>query len=83
VKVKAPVKVNSGVSNLRDNEMNTAHFFSSQETWKDKDKLLGWVRRQANRAGFTVVMKISCAIWNSMLELFCERSGEHKVPKKN
>jgi len=48
VKVEAPIKVealsvNSGVSNLRDNEVDTTYFFSSRETWKDKDGLLGWV----------------------------------------
>jgi len=57
-------------------------FFSTRETWKDKDELLGWVRRQANRVVFTVVIKRSCAIRNRMLELVCERTGEHKVPKK-
>jgi hypothetical protein len=82
VKVK-PLRVNYGVSNLRDNEVDTSHFFSSQDTWNDNDQLLGWVRRQANRAGFTVVIKKSCAIRNPILELVCERSGEHKVPKKN
>jgi len=40
------------------------------------------VRWQANRAGFTVVIKRSCVIRNPMLELVCERSSEHKVPKK-
>jgi len=72
LKVKAPIEVevlsvNSGVSKLRDNEVDTSHFFSSPETWKDKDELLGWVRRQANRVGFTVIIKKSCAIRNPML----------------
>jgi len=87
VKVEAPIKVeafsvNFGVSKLRDNEVDTTHFFSSRDTWKDKDKLLCWICRQANRARFTVIIKRSCAIKNQMLELVCERSGEHKVPKK-
>jgi len=87
VKVEASMKVealrvNYGVSNLCDNGVDTTHFFSSRETWKDKDELLDWVRRQANRAGFTVVIKRSCAIRNPMLELVCEGNGEHKVPKK-
>jgi hypothetical protein len=64
VKVEAPdkvgaLRVNSGVSNLRDNGVDTTHFFSSQDTWKDKDELLGWVRRQANKVVFTVVIKRS------------------------
>jgi hypothetical protein len=87
IKVEASVKVeassvNSRVSKLRDSEVDITHFFSSRETWKDKDELLGWVRRQINIAGFTVIVKRSCAIRNPMLELVCERSGEHKVPKK-
>ena len=61
VKVEAFVKVeassvNSDVWKLRDNVVDTAHFFSTRDTWKDKDELLGWVRRQANRAGFTVII---------------------------
>jgi len=70
------------VSKLCDNEVDTTHFFSSRETWKHKDKLLIWVCQQENRDGFTVIIKRSCAIRNSMLELVCERSGEHKVSKK-
>lgn len=47
-KVEAPIKVeassvNSGVFKLRDNKMDRSHFFSSRETWKDKDEFLGWV----------------------------------------
>ncbi|XP_039683854.1 uncharacterized protein [Medicago truncatula] len=87
VKVEAFVKVeassvNSDVWKLCDNKLDTTHFFSTRGTWKDKDKLLGWVRRQANRAGFTVVIKISCEGGNAMLELVYERSGEHKVSKR-
>lgn len=74
-------RVNSDVWKLLDNEVDTAHFFLTRDTWKDKDELLGWVRRQANRAGFTVVIRRSCEGRNAMLELVCERSGEHKVPK--
>jgi len=70
------------VSKLHDNEVDTTHFFSSRETWKDKDELLDWIHRQANKVGFAVNIKRSCAIRNPMLELVCERSGEHKVPKK-
>jgi len=87
VKVEAHVKfealsVNSGVSNLRDNEVDTTHFFLSRETWKEIDELLGWVRSQENRVEFMVIIKRSCATRNPMLELVCERSGEHKIPKK-
>lgn len=74
--------VNSDVWKLCDNEVDTSHFFLSRDTWKDKDELLGWVRRQANRAGFKVIIKRSYELRNPMLELDCERSGEHKVPKR-
>ncbi|AES71280.2 FAR1 DNA-binding domain protein [Medicago truncatula] len=81
VKVEAPMKVeasvkvetssvNSDVCKLRDNEVDT-----------DKDELLGWVRRQANRTEFTVIIRRSCEGRNGMLELVCERSGEYKLPK--
>ncbi|AES86502.1 hypothetical protein MTR_4g009220 [Medicago truncatula] len=48
VKVEAPMivealHVNSVVSNLRDNKVDTIQFFSSQDIWKDKDESLGWV----------------------------------------
>jgi len=81
VKVEA-LHVNSGVSELGDNEVDTIQFFSSQDTWKDKDELLRWIHRQTNRTGFTVVIKRSSAIRNPMVEMVCERSGDHKVPKK-
>jgi len=87
VKVEASVEfeascVNSDVWKLRDNEVDTTHFFSTRDTWKDKDELLGWVRRQANKAGFTVIIRRSCEGRNAMLELVCERSSEHKVPNR-
>jgi len=49
VKVEVPVKVealsvNYGVSNVRDNKVDTTHFFSSRETRKDKDQFLSCVR---------------------------------------
>jgi len=51
VKVEAPIKVeasvkveassvNSDVWKLRDNEVDTAHFFSTRDTWKDKDEFI-------------------------------------------
>ena len=87
VKVEASIKVeassvNSDVWKLRDNKVDTAHFFSTRHTWKDKDELLGWVRRQTNRDGFTVIIRRSCEGRNVMLELVLERSGEHKVPRE-
>jgi len=77
VKVEAFVKVeassvNSDVWKLRDNVVDTAHFFSTRDTWKDKDELLGWVRRQVNRAEFTIIIRRSCEGRNAMLELVYE-----------
>jgi len=87
VKVETSVKVeassvNSGLWELHDNKVDIAHFFSTRDAWKDKDELLGWVRREANRTGFTVIIKISCEGRNAMLELVCERSDDHKVLKR-
>jgi len=70
--------VSSGVSQLGVNKVDTTHFFSSQDTWKDRDKLLSLIHLQENKAGFTVVTERS-SIKNPMLELICERSGDHIV----
>jgi len=35
------LRVNFGVSKLYVNEVDTTQFFSSQDTWKNKDELLG------------------------------------------
>jgi len=43
--------------------------------------LLEWARRQANRAGFTIVTQRSSLV-NPVLCLVCERSGAHKVLEK-
>ena len=43
--------------------------------------MLKWTRRQANKAGFTIVTQRSSLI-NPVLCLLCERSGAHKVPEK-
>ena len=45
IKAEASVKVeassvNSDVWKLRDNEVDTAHFFSTRDTWKDKDEFI-------------------------------------------
>ncbi|KEH37909.1 hypothetical protein MTR_2g451070 [Medicago truncatula] len=93
VKVEAPIKVeasvrveassvNSNVCKLRENDVDMVHFFPTRDTWKDKEELLGWIRQQADRAGFTVIIRRSCEGINAMLELVCERSDEHKLPKR-
>lgn len=73
--------VNSGPSQLGINKVDMTNFFSRQDTWKDRDKLLSLIHRQENKAEFTVVRERS-GIKNPMLELICERSGDHKIPKK-
>jgi len=55
VHVEASKYVDSGVLPLHVNEVDTARFFSDYIKQKDKDDLLNWVRRQANKAGFTIV----------------------------
>jgi len=57
-------------------------FFSDDVKWKDREEFLEWARRQANKAGFTIVTQRSSLI-NPMLRLVCESSEAHKVPKKN
>ena len=55
VHVEASKYVDSGVLPLHVNEVDTARFFSDYIKQKDKDDLLNWVRRKANKAGFTIV----------------------------
>ncbi|KEH16077.1 hypothetical protein MTR_0340s0010 [Medicago truncatula] len=71
----------SGVLPLQAHEVDTARFFSDDVKSKDRDELLEWARRQANKAGFTIVTQRSSLI-NPMFRLVCERSGAHKVPEK-
>lgn len=71
----------SGVLPLQPHEVDTAKFFSDDVKSKNRDELLEWVRRQANKAGFTIVTQRSSLI-NPMFRLVCERSGAHKVPEK-
>ena len=78
--VKASLYIDSGGVPLHANEVDTALFFEEIK-WKDRDELLNLVRRQANRAGFRIVIRGSNLI-NSMLQLVCERGGGHKVSKK-
>jgi hypothetical protein len=66
---------------LDANEVDTAHFFSEDVKWKDRDDLLNWVRHQENRAGFRIVIHRSNLI-NPMLQLVCERGDTHKMTEK-
>jgi len=50
-------QVNSCVSQLGVNDVDTTHFFSSEDAWKDRDGMLNWIRRQGNRAGFKLLYK--------------------------
>lgn len=73
--------VSPGVVPLQAHEVDTARFFSDDIKFQDREELLGWVRCQANKAGFTIVTQRSSLI-HPILRLVCERSGAHKVPKK-
>ena len=46
-----PKLVPTGVRGI---EVKIESFFTSNERWKDREELLGWVRRQVARAGFTI-----------------------------
>ncbi|KEH30011.1 FAR1 DNA-binding domain protein [Medicago truncatula] len=73
--------VDSGVLPLQAHEVDTTRFFSDDVKSKDREELLEWARRQANKAGFTIVTQRSRLI-NPMFRLVCEKSGAHKVPEK-
>jgi len=81
VHVEATKNVDSGVLPLHAHEVDTARFFSDDIKWKYREELLEWARRQANKAGFTIITQRSSLV-NPMLYLVCERSGAHKVPEK-
>ncbi|KEH19562.1 hypothetical protein MTR_8g463940 [Medicago truncatula] len=81
VHVEASKYVDSGVLPLQAHEVDTARFFPNDVNSKDREELLEWARRQANRAGFTIVTQILSLI-NPMFCLVCERSGAHEVPEK-
>jgi len=61
-KIKIPFQVNIGkieepkpvpisvVCKVRE----TVSFFTTNARWREREELLGWVRRQGERAGFTV-----------------------------
>jgi hypothetical protein len=55
VKVEA-LRVNSGVSNLRDNEVDTTHFFASFQTDHDYFKL---------QSGYVFCLNVSFVSWKS------------------
>jgi hypothetical protein len=82
VHVEASKYVGPGVLPLQAHEVDTARFFSDDVKWKDREEMLEWVHRQANKVGFTIITQRSSLI-HPMLRLVCERSGAHKVPKKN
>jgi len=68
------------LTGVRGNEVNTGSFFTTNERWREREDLLGWVRQQAARAGFTISIDKS-SLKRSYLTMQCERSGEYKPPK--
>jgi len=50
---------NSRTSQFGVNEVDTTHFFSTEDTQKVRDDMLNWVRQQSKSAGFTTVIEIS------------------------
>jgi len=61
-------------------EVNTKSFFTTNERWRDREELIGWVRRHAARAGFTISIDKSSSI-RTYMTMPCEKSGEYKPPK--
>jgi len=47
-------KSKSVPTGVRVIQENTGSFFTTNERWKDREELRGWVHRQAARAGFTI-----------------------------
>jgi len=62
-------------------KMTRLGFFPDDIKQKDREELLEWARRQANKAGFTTVTQRSSLV-DPMLCLVCERSRAYKVPEK-
>jgi len=75
-----PKLVPTSVAKLRGYEVDTASFFLTNERWRERDDLLGWVHRQAARAGFTISID-KYSLKSPTLSLQCEMSGEYKPPK--
>ena len=61
-------------------EVDTISFFITNERWKERDDLLGWVRRQTARARFTISIDKS-SLKRPYLTMQYERSDEYKPPK--
>jgi len=59
---------------------DTTSFFTTNERWREREELLGWVHRQAARAGFTICIDKS-SLKKPYLTIQSERSGEYKPPK--
>lgn len=72
--------VDSDVSKLRDKEVETVSFFSTEDTLKGRDVMINWIRRQATKAGVTLIIYKS-NFKKPMLLLTYEKSGEYKVPR--
>jgi len=68
-----PIRV---VCKVRD----TASFFTTNARWREREELLGWVRRQGERVGFTVSIDKSI-LKRPYLMMQCEWSGIYKPPK--
>ena len=76
-KIEEPKLVPTGViCEARD----TASFFTTNARWREREKLLIWVRGQGVKAKFGVCIDKS-VIKRSYLTMQCERSGVYKPPK--
>ncbi|KEH25372.1 hypothetical protein MTR_6g018990 [Medicago truncatula] len=67
----------SGVLPIQAHEVDTARFFSDDVMSKDREELLEWARRQANKAGFTIVTQ-RLSLINPMFRLVGYQSKQTK-----
>ena len=61
-------------------ELNIRSFFTTNERWRDREELLGWVCRQASGVRFTISIDKSSTI-TPYMTMQCEKTGEYKPPK--
>jgi hypothetical protein len=65
---------------VRGVEVYTGSFLTTNERWREREYLLGWVRRQVARAEFTISIDKS-SLKRSHLTMQRERSDEYKPHK--
>jgi hypothetical protein len=65
--------------------VNTGNYFFKAEKYTVRDDLIEWCKREAEKAGFTMVIEKSDNGSHKRKRFFilgCERGGEYKEPKR-